>query len=220
MFRVVELPEVVSVKDLASIGVAMLRAGAIYIPESRQSCIGGVDGLEGNQMRGKIEKTERCALQDAGGRETGVTTLLEKSALQHCVVCQARCYFASYRCHAKRDPGETDETGRAQAARSSGREGVGDVCPIGVCGEEITADDTCANSAGHFVQGASEACAYSADVQIRGHEKSQRIKVASCLSTLKDLRTDSGVFSEHLKQADFQVRVGISRRKLFELPTI
>lgn len=205
----------VSVQDLASIGVAMLRAGAVYIPEARNSDTGRINGWEENRMKETVENTESCTTQGAGGHDTGVSTLLENSTLQQCVLCQARRYSAGCKCHEGRDLGQIDVTGRSPAADSSGT-GGGDACPNDFCGEEVTIDDRRAGDADRLAQGAHEDSSCDAEAQIPGHEKSQRIKVTSCLSTLKELRTDAGVISNHLEQAHLQVRVDMLFIKLFE----
>lgn len=190
-FRLIELPENVSVGDMARIALALLGAKAIYTP--------GPTAVS-NARVGQPEEADAPAMPEPAVNYIPEFSLdadeqcgSEKNdAMKRCIACQARYGLAVY----------TDQDGLGTKTQlQGGASAAGHRTET----ESVFVDRHSTKGAQSRSSGESSLSADDLRARTVDYEKAQRARITCCLSAVNRLRMGQGIFSKSLTQAHFQV---------------
>lgn len=174
--------------NLVSIGLSMVRAGAILTPGSQPPCTEAALS-EGAPFCGTPQVVSSCGHEES---PLGCAPCLShENADGHlpCVACQARGAAAGY-------------ARQLRAELEAGVEGDDNSAGCGCRGEGQADSDSLTEPDKRD----SDVSADRKSVLTPYHEKAQRAKVASCLSAMNKIRENKDLFPEDLEQPHFQVQ--------------
>lgn len=183
---ILELPQVLPIGDLVSIGLSMLHTGAIYAPGERNAC-SDVAGLDGLPQIATSKPNRGCDGSPIGTR-ADVRVPGEDIAPPRCVACQARHASAVYSRRLQTLTVPDVEVDKMEVARCFGGASDADI-------DDIAEPRTPRHSVSSGQPG----------VGTSDHERAQRAKMASCWQAMNNLRQETEFFSQDLDQAHFQV---------------
>lgn len=184
--RILELPEVPPVDNIVRAGLSMLRAGAIYAPRPRTLSAEGVCSA-GVPISGTVQAKGSCT-DEGSSADHAACALGNDCALTQCIACKAQHVSAGYARHLESmlEPMVTaDEQETVLGSQEGSR------ADIGVDAEPGQRETDERPDAPH-----TPTCEY---------EKTQRVKVASCLSAMTKIRQEERCFSKAVEQPHLQV---------------
>lgn len=186
--RILELPEVPPVDDLVRAGLSMLRTGAVYAPGPRTLSAEGVCS-EGVPLSGTAHAECSCTDEGSSG-DHAACALKNDCAPTRCVACNAQHVSAGYARHLESmlEPMVTINEG--ETALGSQKESRADI-GVDAEAEQREADER----------------VEAPDAPTCEFEKTQRVKVASCLSAMTKIRQEGIFFSKAVEQPHLQVGI-------------
>lgn len=174
-----ELPRVLSMNELVSLGLTMLRKGSIY---ARQQSLSDDERSESDLPCGAVNtESPRAREQSLAGRGAYVD-----NECSRCVACEARQATARY---ARRLRENVDISARREAQ----------------CADWDSAGEIATKTKDLAEDGDSGTCSRRTESRVRDHDKARRGMVGSCLSAMFDVRKEQEAFSDDFQQAHIQV---------------